>query len=120
MTQDDALYRRRHATLDEALALPSRAGERSARVLAHGSMLVRVYAPKGADSQTPHDRDEVYVVAGGSGWFVNGNVRHRFGPGDVLFVPAGAEHRFEDFTEDFVTWVVFYGPKGGEGEGDTA
>jgi hypothetical protein len=32
----------------------------------------------------------------------------------VLFVPAGIEHRFIKFTEDFVTWVVFYGPKGGE------
>jgi len=23
-------------------------------------------------------------------------------------------HRFEDFTEDLLTWVVFYGPEGGE------
>jgi hypothetical protein len=23
-------------------------------------------------------------------------------------------HRFEDFTEDFSTWVFFYGPVGGE------
>ena len=27
----------------------------------------------------------------------NGPDRHPFGPGDVLFVPAGVEHRFEDF-----------------------
>jgi hypothetical protein len=32
----------------------------------------------------------------------------------VLFVPAGHEHRFEDFTPDFATWVIFYGPDGGE------
>jgi len=32
----------------------------------------------------------------------------------VLFVPAGVEHRFTRFTPDFVTWVIFYGPKGGE------
>jgi hypothetical protein len=31
-----------------------------------------------------------------------------------LFVPAGAEHRFEDFTDDLTVWVVFYGPEGGE------
>jgi hypothetical protein len=25
-------------------------------------------------------------------------------------------HRFEDFTEDFLVWVFFYGPEGGESE----
>jgi len=35
-------------------------------------------------------------------------------PGDLLFVPAGIVHRFEDFTDDFATWVMFYGPEGGE------
>jgi hypothetical protein len=23
-------------------------------------------------------------------------------------------HRFENFTDDFGTWVIFYGPEGGE------
>ncbi len=41
-------------------------------------------------------------------------VRQPFGPGDILHVPAGVEHRFEEFTDDFATWVVFYGPEGGE------
>ena len=27
---------------------------------------------------------------------------------------AGDVHRFENFGKDFVTWVVFYGPTGGE------
>lgn len=35
-------------------------------------------------------------------------------PGDLLFVPAGVEHRFGPFTDDFATWVLFYGPEGGE------
>lgn len=35
-------------------------------------------------------------------------------PGNLLFVAAGAEHRFEDFTGDFGAWVMFYGPEGGE------
>ena len=42
--------------------------------------------------------------------------RADFGPGDVLFVPAGVTHRFENFTADLTVWVVFYGPEGGEGE----
>ena len=50
----------------------------------------------------------------GSGTFVLDGHRHPFAPGTALFVPAGVVHRFEDFTPDFVTWVVFWGPDGGE------
>jgi hypothetical protein len=32
----------------------------------------------------------------------------------VLFAAARVEHRFEAFSEDFATWVVFYGPPGAE------
>jgi quercetin dioxygenase-like cupin family protein len=53
-------------------------------------------------------------VAQGSGFFRNGESRHRFVPGDLLFVPAGVIHRFEDFTDDLAVWVLFYGPEGGE------
>ena len=69
-----------------------------------------------AIEERPHTRDELYVVVSGNGEFVNGPGRHPFGPGDVLFVAAGVEHRFEDFTDDLVVWVVFYGPEGGEAE----
>jgi uncharacterized protein YjlB len=37
-----------------------------------------------------------------------------FEKGDFLFAPAGVKHRFEDFSDDFLTWVIFYGPEGGE------
>lgn len=101
-------------SLAEALKAPVPEGQRSAPVMQHGSMVVRYYAPRGIDRQTPHDQDEVYIVASGSGWFVNGDRRDRFETGAVLFAPAGVDHRFEDFSDDFGTWVVFYGPKGGE------
>lgn len=83
-------------------------------VFQHGSLQVEVYKPEGKDLQQPHSRDEVYIVISGTGEFLNNGVRCRFGPGDFLFVPAGVEHRFEDFSEDFSTWVLFYGPEGGE------
>ena len=86
----------------------------------HESLSVELYAPRGVDAQTPHRRDEVYVVVRGEGWFVNGRERHRFDPGDLLFVKAGVEHRFEDFTDDLAVWVVFYGPDGGEQAGATS
>ena len=89
-------------------------GERFVEAFAHGSMSVELYVPAGTDPQQPHDRDEVYFVVSGSGEFVLDGERTRFAGGDALFVPAGAVHRFENFTADFATWVVFYGRKGGE------
>lgn len=103
-----------HLSLERARAAPVPAGQRSALLMQHGTMHVHFYAPRGRDDQQPHDQDEVYVIASGEGWFVNGDDRHRFAPGDVLFVPAGRTHRFEDYSDDFATWVVFYGPAGGE------
>ena len=103
-------------TLEDAAArLPTPEGKRSATLFEHGSLQVKLYAPRGSDPQTPHGRDEVYVVARGEGWFVGGGRRERCGPQDVLFVAAGVEHRFEDFSADLAVWVFFYGPEGGEG-----
>ena len=83
-------------------------------LFAHGSLSVEMYRPLGQDLQTPHTRDEVYVVVSGVGEFVNGGQRKPFEAGELLFVPAGVEHRFENFSDDFATWVIFYGPEGGE------
>lgn len=101
-------------TLAEALArLPGPGGEQYASVIEYGALTVEVYAPRGSDPQMPHTRDEVYVVMAGRGWFVNGADRHRFGPGDVLFVPANVPHRFEEFDDDLVVWAVFCNSEGG-------
>jgi mannose-6-phosphate isomerase-like protein (cupin superfamily) len=101
-------------SMDAARNTPITQGRLSALMKSHGSMELRWYAPKGTDRQVPHDKDEVYVVISGRGQFVCGTQRVAFGPGDALFVPAHAVHRFEDFTDDFATWVIFYGPLGGE------
>ena len=89
-------------------------GERFVRGLAHGTMEVELYAPRGTDPQTPHRRDELYFIMQGQGWFVHGGTRTAFAAGDAFFVAAGEPHRFEDFSDDFATWVVFWGPEGGE------
>lgn len=89
-------------------------GRRSAEILRHGSLEVRWYAPQGSDPQTPHDRDEIYIVASGHGMFVRGEERVSCRANDLLFVPAKAVHRFEEFSADFATWVMFWGPAGGE------
>jgi len=102
-------------TVGDALAqLPGPKGERYVELLRHGTLSVELYAPREHDPQEPHTRDEVYVVVEGSGRFRNGKERRRFAPGDLLFVPAGVEHRFEEFSDDLAVWVIFYGPEGGE------
>lgn len=94
--------------------LADTAGKEFITLFKHGSLKIEIYKPDKIDNQMPHSKDEIYVVACGSGFFVKGEDRQPFQAGEILFVPAFAEHRFEDFTEDFATWVFFYGPEGGE------
>jgi mannose-6-phosphate isomerase-like protein (cupin superfamily) len=107
---------RRHASIADALDAVAkiREGIPSAFVFEHGTLQVKMYRPSKQDLQKPHARDEIYVVAKGTGRFINGADSHAFQAGDVLFVPAGVAHRFEKFSDDFCTWVMFYGPEGGE------
>lgn len=83
-------------------------------LLEHGSMELGYYKPVGKDNQNPHDQDEIYVVQSGTGTFSCDGEEIPFAPGDALFVPAGIQHRFVAFTEDFACWVIFWGPLGGE------
>jgi mannose-6-phosphate isomerase-like protein (cupin superfamily) len=83
-------------------------------LLEHGTLELGYYKPDRVDPQQPHTRDEIYIVQSGSGIFVCGDERNPFEAGEALFVPAGIEHRFENFTQDFAAWVMFYGPEGGE------
>lgn len=109
------------ATVADALSkvpLPAtekwKMGVWDADMIRHGTMSVSIFAPKQTDFQTPHTQDELYIIVSGTGEFVNDGVSYSFGPGDVLFVAAHVEHRFVQFSPDFVCWVVFYGPEGGE------
>lgn len=80
----------------------------------HGSMFAGLYAPQPADRQEPHAQDEAYIVVRGTASFRRPSDVVEVRAGDYLFVPAGMEHRFEAMSEDFATWAIFYGPKGGE------
>ena len=85
-------------------------------MMKHGSMSIEYFAPKGIDTQTPHKQDELYIIIQGQSTFYRNEERISCKKNDVLFVPAGMEHRFEDFSADFATWVIFYGPDGGENQ----
>jgi mannose-6-phosphate isomerase-like protein (cupin superfamily) len=96
-------------TVNDALdALQAHSDKPFLELFRKGQFSAEIYVPVGKDLQQPHAQDEVYVVISGTGIFQNGPERHPFGPGDFLFVPAGVEHRFLDFTEDFKTWVIFF------------
>jgi mannose-6-phosphate isomerase-like protein (cupin superfamily) len=79
-----------------------------------GTLHVKLSLPVLPNQQTPHAQDEVYVIIRGRGVLVHDGKRDPFESGDLLFVAAGTEHHFEDFTEDLAVWVVFYGADGGE------
>ena len=67
-----------------------------------------LFAPRGRDYQTSHDKDEFYFIVRGSGELVIAGERFAFSAGDVFFVEKNVEHRFEDFTNDFATWAIFF------------
>jgi len=78
-------------------------------LLQHGNMRVEYYAPRGVDNQTPHKQDEIYIINSGGASFDRNGVTVRCKVNDVLFVPKGMPHHFFDMSDNFGTWVIFYG-----------
>ncbi len=66
----------------------------------------------GIDPQGPHTEDEVYCVMAGRARISVGGEDRPVGPGSVVFVAAGVEHRFHDIAEDLVV-IVAFGPAEG-------
>jgi mannose-6-phosphate isomerase-like protein (cupin superfamily) len=94
--------------------IPGPNGEHSVSLLERGTLKLKLSLPVLPNQQTPHAQDEVYVIIRGRGVLFHDGKRDRFEPGDLMFIAAGTEHHFEDFTEDLAVWVVFFGPDGGE------
>src|SRR2546421_5700190 len=104
-----------HVSLSKALSEYSPPpGNLAAPIFSRGSVEIELYVPEGRDPQKPHTRDELYFIARGRSLFFDGKQSKPVEAGSFLFVPAGQSHRFENFSTDFVVWVVFYGPEGGE------
>lgn len=99
---------------DARARIPGPAGEHAVSLLQRGTLSVKLSCPVRPNRQLPHDQDEVYVIVRGRGVLIHDGRRDAFESGDLLFVAAGTEHHFEDFTDDLAVWVVFFGPRGGE------
>ena len=97
-----------------ALPLPATCawpeGVFNAEILARHGLVVEIFAPHEIDHQTPHDRDELYVVVAGSAEFKLDQSLGYVRAGDLILVPALTPHRFLHPSFDFATWVIFFGP----------
>jgi mannose-6-phosphate isomerase-like protein (cupin superfamily) len=82
---------------------------RSAEVFVDGDLEVR-FTPRPSNGLLhTHERNELYIVASGSGHFCVGDKVTKIGSGDLLFAAAHVAHGFENFTDDFSVWIIFYG-----------
>lgn len=93
-----------------ASGLPWKPG-RSAEVFVDGDLEVRFTPRPTKGMQAPHLRDELYFVASGTARYRADDLVTDVGPGDLLFAAAHIVHGFEEFSDDFKIWVVFYGPQ---------
>lgn len=66
-----------------------------------------VLAAGAEDRQQPHGQDEIYVVMAGRADLEVEGERRALGPGDLVYVAAGARHRFVDIREPLELLVVF-------------
>lgn len=70
-----------------------------------------LYRPQEEDLQTPHEQDEYYFVASGSGGIQLQDGVHTLSVGDAVYVAALEPHKFIDVSADFSCWALFYGRK---------
>ena len=73
-----------------------------------GNVSLEFFAPRGTDYQTVHEEDEFYFIVKGAGELIIETERFKCAVGDAFFVPAKAPHHFENFSEDFATWAMFF------------
>jgi mannose-6-phosphate isomerase-like protein (cupin superfamily) len=107
--------RSRVIRLTEAEArIPGPAGEHALSLFRRGTLDVALSAPVTPIRQTPHTQDEIYIVVRGRGVLRHEGKRDSVEAGDLVFVAAGTEHQFEELSEGFAVWRVFYGPEGGD------
>ena len=84
-------------------------GVRFVEAFAKDGLEMELYAPRGGDAQSPHARDELYLVVAGHATLDIAGVAHDCAPGDALFVPALVPHHFASISDDFATWAIFWG-----------
>jgi mannose-6-phosphate isomerase-like protein (cupin superfamily) len=98
-------------TLAAARALKPPEGSRAAEVYRDDAVWIRFAARPTSGSQMPHNRDEFYIVASGTARYRWDSGETTISPGDLMFAAAHSPHGYDQFSDDFSVWVVFYGPE---------
>ena len=100
--------------MSDALERRRESGELYLEFLNRSTMSVGVYAlaTGSTDPQRPHTEDEVYYVLDGRGRIHVDGDDLDVGPGSVIFVAAGQDHKFHSITEDLQLLVVFAPARG--------
>ena len=77
-----------------------------------GTMSLGLYvlAAGSADTQSPHEEDEIYYVVSGRGSILVAGEQRPVRPGSIVFVAKEVEHRFVDIEED-LSLLVFFAPE---------
>ncbi len=77
-----------------------------------GTMSLGLYvlAAGSADTQSPHEEDEIYYVVSGRGAIDVAGERRPVQPGSIVFVAKAVDHRFVDIEED-LSLLVFFAPE---------
>jgi mannose-6-phosphate isomerase-like protein (cupin superfamily) len=99
---------------DAQARIPGPAGEHAVEMLQRGNLKLKLSMPVPPNVQRPHEQDELYVIMQGHGVLFHDGKRDSVATGDAIFIAAGTEHHFENFSNDLAVWVIFYGPIGGE------
>ncbi len=101
-------------TSSEAIEKLKKGGTDLVQLSKYGNLSFDIYKPRGTDMQVPHDRDEIYMVISGKGTLNCNNKRTNYNQGDIVFVPAGTEHRWEGYSNDFYAWALLTTPNKGD------
>ena len=99
--------------IDGVEAARSARSEQYHEFLRRDSMSAGLYVLRAReqDPQTPHGQDELYYVVSGRGRIRVHEHDRPVGPGSIVFVEAGVEHRFHTITSDLTVLVVFAPPE---------
>jgi mannose-6-phosphate isomerase-like protein (cupin superfamily) len=86
-------------------------GRGSTEVLTGGRLTFGIHGPDGLEAIPERsDADTLYVIISGYGVLrCSDGERIEFTAGDVMFVPAGAEHRFDEIGPKFRMWRIEIG-----------
>lgn len=81
--------------------------ESGAMLLETGPLRVLAFIPQGWDRQTTHAEDEIYLIAEGTGLLWTLERTFAAQKGDLLVIPNGITHWFDDYSAGFRVWTLF-------------